>query len=56
MAGVEEMEEGGGDVEGEEGEVVVVVGPGPMEGSMEEGDRIGFEGSGGGGTWIKRRI
>ena len=31
-------------------------GPGPMEGSMEEGDRIGFEGSGGGGTWIKRRI
>ena len=52
MAGVEEMEEGGGDVEGE----AVVGVPGPMEGSTEEGDRIGFEGSGGGGTWIKRRI
>lgn len=53
VAGVEE-EEGEGDVEGVA--VAVVVGPGPMEGFMEEGDTIGLEGSGGGGTWIKRRI
>lgn len=44
MAGVGEEEgEGEGDVQGEAVVLVVVVGvPGPMEGSMEEGDRIGL--------------